>query len=474
MGIEVITKAPGVEIRETVANTESKPKRSKSPKSETAPRAKTDIAIWGIYLLLLVISVIELFSASSSQVSATNVYKPLIEHVMYLAFGLGIVLFFQHLHYVKFAKWAWIVAGGAFLLLLGSNLFGVNINGAVRAIRVFGFTIQPAEIVKLAAVLLLANILSKNQEPGGVTLRGAIWAVSAVAVLGVALIKNGTTNTIILMTVSLAMFMIGGIRLKRFINVAIVYVFLAVIFFGAQSLLNSGDEEFEQVKQEQMAASEQKGEYISNVSSENDDNVDSSISSFGRFGTAINRLKRHLEGVHPGDENKDDYRQAALSRYAMANGGLSGRGPGNSRESARLPLAFSDYIYSIIVEDTGFIGGVGLLVLYLLLIARAGYVAYHCKRAFPAFLIMGCAVLIVFQALVHMTIATGLGPVSGQPLPLISKGGTSVVVMSAAIGMMLSVSRHAVTTDDKHANRAELKELPVEMQAANYSEYNIQ
>ena len=124
------------------------------------------------------------------------------------------------------------------------------------------------------------------------------------------------------------------------------------------------------------------------------------------------------------------------------------------------------------MEDIGLVGGVGLLVLYLFLLARAGRVAYKCSRAFPAFLIMGCAVLIVFQALVHMAIVTGLFPVSGQPLPLISKGGTSVVVMSVAIGIMLSVSRFAVTSGNRKAIKEELKELPEDMQAANYSGYD--
>uniref|UniRef100_UPI0025A9D6B7 FtsW/RodA/SpoVE family cell cycle protein n=1 Tax=uncultured Duncaniella sp. TaxID=2768039 RepID=UPI0025A9D6B7 len=191
----------------------------------------------------------------------------------------------------------------------------------------------------------------------------------------------------------------------------------------------------------------------------------------GREETRNNRIYRWLAGVHPNDPIDDLNRQVIFSKFAQANGGLVGQGPGNSRESARLPLAFSDYIYSIIVEDTGFVGGSLLLILFLLLVARAGRIAYKCSRAFPAFLIMGCAVMIVFQALVHMAIVTGLFPVSGQPLPFISKGGTSVLVMSAAIGMMLSVSRFAVTTGDKKDIRAELKELPEDMQAANFSDY---
>ena len=163
-------------------------------------------------------------------------------------------------------------------------------------------------------------------------------------------------------------------------------------------------------------------------------------------------------------------RQEMLAKMSQANGGVFGKGPGNSRESARLPLAFSDYIYSIIVEDTGLFGGLFLLILYLMLLARAGRITFKLKRALPAFLIMGCAVLIVFQALVHMAIVTGLGPVSGQPLPFISKGGTSVLVMSAAIGIMLSVSRFAVTKNDKKEIKEELKGLPEDMRAANFSD----
>lgn len=189
----------------------------------------------------------------------------------------------------------------------------------------------------------------------------------------------------------------------------------------------------------------------------------------GRMHTHEGRLKRYIRGVKPDDTIDDFNRQVILAKISQANGGMFGQGPGNSRESARLPLAFSDYIYSIIVEDTGFVGGAILLILYLLLLARAGRIAYKCSRAFPAFLILGCAVMIVFQALVHMAIVTGLFPVSGQPLPFISKGGTSVLVMSAALGIMLSVSRFAAHSGDSQHIRAEKNALPEDMQAANFS-----
>ena len=162
-------------------------------------------------------------------------------------------------------------------------------------------------------------------------------------------------------------------------------------------------------------------------------------------------------------------RQEMYSYMAQANGGWHGVLPGNSRETARLPLAFSDYIFAIIVEDWGFLGAVGLLVLYLALLGRAGAIAYRCKRVFPALLVMGMAVMIVLQALFHMAIVSGVFPVSGQPLPMISKGGSSIICTSIAFGIMLSVSRYAVqkNSGDSRQASAELEDLPQEMTAAN-------
>jgi cell division protein FtsW len=219
----------------------------------------------------------------------------------------------------------------------------------------------------------------------------------------------------------------------------------------------------------------QKEQYMATAGANNGDNLQIPVeeSKSGAMGkrdeTRKMRLKRFISGVHPNDPIDDMNRQVVFSKFALAHGGVFGQGPGNSRESARLPLAFSDYIFSIIVEDMGMVGGIAVLVLFLLLIARAGRVAYKCSRAFPAFLIMGCAVMIVAQALVHMAIVTGLFPVSGQPLPFISKGGTSILVMSAALGIMLSVCRFAAHNDDKKQIKEEIESLPEDMQAANYS-----
>lgn len=410
--------------------------------------------------MLLVISVVELFSASSTEIKGENVYGPLIRHVIFLVMGLGIVLWLQRTPYTIISKFAWAFAILSLGLLLLSSFIGEEINGAQRAINIGGFTIQPAEIVKLSVVCLLASILGKNQTPGGVTTKGVIVAGIVVVVFGACLWRNGLTNTILLMLVSICMMLIGGIQWRKFFTVMGIYA-IGVAALVSIKYVTPSTTEFDRVEKEQQLI-RQSGAGGALVVGESDEGVN-------RTGTHKGRITRFIEGVNPDDPIDDYNRQVIFSKFAQANGGLFGQGPGNSRESARLPLAFSDYIYSIIVEDTGFVGGALILLLYMLLVARAGRIAYKCSRAFPAFLILGCAVMIVLQAFVHMAIVTGLFPVSGQPLPLISKGGTSVLVMSAALGIMLSVSRFAAHSKNKNDVKEEMKTLPDDMQAANYS-----
>lgn len=442
---EINEQSAGILINETIDGVPVKEKTKKNQKAGKAVKSKADPYIWGIYISLLVVSVIELFSASSTEVSASNVYMPLIRHGIFLVLGLGIVLFFQNIHYAFFSRFALLAAITSLGLLMLSNFFGIEINGAQRAINIAGFTIQPAEIVKLTVVVLLATVLGRNQKPGGVTTKGMIIAAIVVVVFAASLWKNGLTNTLLLFGVSLSMFLIGGMKWKQFFIIIALYS----IAGGALYFIKYQDDEAKEF------------DSISQTVVQTQDN--------GRADTHKGRISRFLEGVNPEDPIDDYNRQVIFANIAQANGGVLGQGPGNSRESARLPLAFSDYIYSIIVEDTGLVGGVLLLIVYLLLLARAGRIAFKCRRALAAFLIMGCAVLIVFQALVHMAIVTGLCPVSGQPLPLISKGGTSVLVMSAAIGIMLSVSRFTVTGNNARQIKEELSVLPADMQAENYS-----
>lgn len=428
--IETPADAPAAEAKQTVVK-------------QTA-RAKADPYIWGIYLTLLVFSIIELFSASSTEVDAENVYSPLIRHGIFLLIGLGLVIFHQNLPYQYFKHYAKAIGIISLGLLIATSFIGITINGAQRAISIAGFTIQPAEIVKLTVVVWLSSVLATNQMRKGVTNKGVVIAATIILIFSAALYKNGFTNTVLLMGVSMCLFIVSGIQWRKLGMVLLVYLVAGGLVYMVKQSSEDADE-FDSIAQ------------VENASSRSND----------REETRNNRWARWKIFVDPNEKMNDLNRQVILANIAQANGGLTGKGPGNSRESARLPLAFSDYIYSIIVEDTGFIGGVLLLLFYIFLLFRAGVIARKCSRAFPAFLIMGCAFLIVFQAIVHMMIVVGLTPVSGQPLPLISKGGTSIIVMSIAIGMMLSVSRYAVTSGNKKEIKAELSELPEDMQAEN-------
>lgn len=446
-------------IRETVdgipveeVNAAAIRKKEMAMNKAMANRRKADPYIWGIYLFILCFSIVEIFSASSTEVTGENVYGPLIRHGIFLAGGFLLILGCQNIHYSIFKKMAKALAFISLALLVFASVAGKEVNGAQRAINFAGMTIQPPEIVKLTVVLLLASTLAKYQVLGGVSAKGIFWCAVYVLAFGVFIIQNGLTNMVILMVASVCMFILGGMKIKK-----ILLVFLIYLLGGGVLLVirhsDRGEKEFDSVSVEQTSATAGQSE---------------SSGTLKRQATWIQRVNRHFEGVHPSDPIDDINRQVIFSKFAQAHGGIKGNGPGKSLESARLPLAFSDYIYSIIIEDTGLIGGIILLVLYLSLLARAGIIAHRCSRAFPALLIMGCALLIVCQALIHMAIATGVLPVSGQPLPFISKGGTSVLVMSMAIGMMLSVSRYATTKhNDVKQQQAESDVLPDDIKAAN-------
>ena len=420
--------------------------------AQTEPTVKTPVAkpdkhIWGIYILLCLISIIELYSASSREVnmdSALGVFGPIVRHGGMLVVGCCIIYILQNIHYRKFIPWIPIFTIISVAMMIYVMCFGEIVNGARRSFSLFGITIQPSEFLKISSAMMIAWITSKTQIKGGVKNNGVIVSAIIVMIFGALLIKQGLTNTLLLMSISMSMMVIGGIEWRKLLIVVGVYSVFVVIF-----LLFSHGRENVNVGSEEAVQTEQ---------------VDD-----GRFGTWWNRLVRFFGDGTPKYEQKivAENRQEMYSYMAQANGGVLGVFPGNSRETARLPLAFSDYIYAIIIEDMGFVGGIAVLILYLWLLGRASSIASRCSRALPALLVIGMAVMIVFQALFHMAIVTGFFPVSGQPLPLISKGGTSILITSIAFGIMLSVSRHAVRNGKRQDIKDEIDSLPEDVRAEN-------
>ena len=414
--------------------------------------------IWGIYIALCLLSVVESYAALSQVVGKQGLYIPLLKHCGLLGFGFLILWVTQRLHYTKFIFFIKVFAVLVLISVVSVQWVGSTINGAQRVIQLPGFTLQPAELAKLAIATIIPLIVSRNQISNGVTMKGAIIAVTVVCAYAAFLLGQGLTNTLLLMFTSVVIMWVGGIKVRQLVMVFAVYLMFGM---GYYMIMKNNQNKQRRAEIEQLASS---GADVSELQA-----IDDYDDNPGRSSTWTNRIERwktnHDSLVYMPKTAKNE--QEMYAHMAQAHGGLCGVGPGNSRECSRLPLAFSDYIYSIIVEETGLIGGLFVMILYLWLLIRAGLIASRCARAFPALLIMGMAVMITFQALVHMAINTGLFPVSGQSLPLISEGGTSVLVVSAAFGIMLSVSRHASQNTIDKMKKKDLENLPKEEQAPN-------
>ena len=411
---------------------------------------RSDPYIWGIIIILYIVSVIEVYSAISREITGGDVYSPIIKHVMLLFSGFLITYVTSKIHYKWFKVLAYVMIPLAILLLVCILFWGDTINGAKRTISVLGISLQGSEVAKVTIVLAMATVLAKSQIKRGVNMKGVLWVVGLVTVFSGLLFTQGLTNTLLFIGISVCMMLIGGVEWYKLIGIFLVYVILALAVMQAKDLITEmkAPAETEAV----AAAGEGKGDKV-----------------IARSSTWESRLEDFFDPTPEYEkETTPQNLQEHRAAMAMAHGGIMGVGPGNSREASRLPLAFSDYIYAIIIEDLGFVvGGVGLLLVYLMILARAGLIARRCTKAFPALLVMGMAVMIVLQALFNMAIVVGVFPVSGQPLPLISKGGTSIWMMSFGFGVMLSVSRYAVKDTGNNIKSERETDLPEDLQAAN-------
>ncbi len=406
--------------------------------------------IWGIYLTLILISIIEGYSSASREVAAHGVYEPVVKQCLFLGIGAVMVYLLHRIDYNNSYFLFGMIPVLAFatgLLLLYVMFFGDVINGARRSFRLVFFSVQPSELAKLSVVTLLSYILAKNQKNRDVSNVGIFWSVVAMVVFSALMFRSGFTNTAILFAISVSMLIIGGAKWKKIVIVMGVFVIMGLVALGLKSHNDNADE---------VASA---GTEV--VSSGKTTDIDRTDMRIGRW-ESFKRNRDSLVYMPINDANQ----QEMFSRMAQAHGGVYGVGPGHSRECSRLPLAFSDYIYSIIVEETGFIGGLFVLILYLWLLARAAMIVRRSRRVLPSLLIIGMAAMVTYQALCHIAINVGVVPVSGQPLPLISMGGSSIIIMSIAFGVMLSVSRTIANYNNKN-NKVEEAVLPEGLDAEN-------
>lgn len=408
-----------------------------------------DRVVWIIYGLLCVISIIEVFSAASTLTfKSGNHWLPIRHHIITLAIGFLAVIFFQYVNLNSIRKIGlYIFYPTSFILLIVVILIsfytGEKVNDAARWLDIFGFQFQPSELAKLSVIILTAHCLTKYKESDGKPGTKALLIIAALTLPVCFLIfsENLSTTLLIGLVVYLMLFL-GRLNTRLFLKITTVGLLLATLLLSVIMLTPT------QKKNKESNTIE-----ISFLPS--------------RLSTWKSRILTFFDNeyIPPEKYDVDKNGQIAHANIAIASSKGIGKGPGNSTQRDFLSQAFSDFIYAIIIEEFGlFFGAALVIVLYLWLFMRVGRIAHNCQHTFPTLLVMGIALMIVTQAFINMLVAVNLIPVTGQPLPLISKGGSSSLINSAYIGIILSVSRYTKLIEQQDKIK-ETQEIGVEANA---------
>ena len=403
---------------------------------------KGDKVIWMIFFFLCMISIVEVFSASSNLTyKSQNYIRPIMYHAGTVAFGAFIAVITLNIpcRYFKLMTPFLLIATG--ILLLWVLVAGERTGDASRWISLFGFTFQPSEIAKGTMVLATAQILSAMQRPDGSgadkkAFKYILWIVVPVALL--IMVENLSTAVLLCFVIFLMMF-IGRVPLLQLGKLAGFVVGLAIFAFIMIMTIGNSEEE-------QMANGKAQTEQVQTPKKKN--KLEKILHRADTWKSRIKKFSNKKE-IAPEDYDLDKDAQVAHANIAIVSSNIIGKGPGKSVERDFLSQAFSDFIYAIIIEELGFFGATFVIFLYIVLLFRTARIASQCENNFPAFLAMGLALLLVVQATFNMLVAVGIAPVTGQPLPLISKGGTSTIINCAYLGIILSVSRSAKKSKSK-------------------------
>ena len=409
---------------------------------------KGDKVIWMVFFFLCMISIVEVFSASSNLTyKSQNYIGPIAFHTVTIVIGalVAVVTLNIPCRYFKLMTPFLLIISG--ITLLWVLIGGESINGANRVISLpGGITFQPSEIAKGTMVLITAQILSAMQREDGADKKAfkfILWIViPTAALIG---IENLSTAALLFAVIFLMMF-IGRVPMIQMGKLVGACAILVAVFLTLVLTLGS------------IGASQESTEQTTEaVNGDTDTKVIKGGGVFHRFVTWRNRIIKHLDkkDISPDKYDLDKDAQVAHANIAIVSSNIIGKGPGQSVERDFLSQAFSDFIFAIVIEELGILGASFVVLLYIVLLYRTARIASRCENNFPAFLAMGLALLLVVQAVFNMLVAVGIAPVTGQPLPLISKGGTSTIINCAYIGAILSVSRSAKKREQKMA----LKEI---------------
>jgi cell division protein FtsW len=385
---------------------------------------KGDRVIWAIFFVLSIISVVEIYSASSTLAySVHNTFVPILRHSFFLLLGTCVTLLVHNLRFKQIA----II--GIILLLISLPFLALapkmasNINNSFRWYSFKGLQFQPSELTKFGLIVFSAFVLSKTQRTQD-GLNKAFWLIIAVtAAFAILIAFQNLSTAIMLCLVVYIMMILGRVSSKKLWLLAGLVIFLALLFYF---LLKEVDQ----------------------------------MPGLPRWKTWQGRIMdKGLSVMDPGFRINDDNYQSSHANMAIAKGTFLGSLPGNSTQRDFLPQAYSDFIYAIIIEESGWIGMILMPILYIELLFRALKISRQCTKVFPMLLCMGSALMITIQAFINMLVAVGALPVTGQPMPLVSRGGSSTLVTCALIGIILSVSRFSkaeTNTPDELAGEEEV------------------
>ena len=410
---------------------------------------KGDKVIWMVFFFLCIISIVEVFSASSELTyKGGNYLTPIIKHMALIVVGFGLMVVTLNINckYFKLLTPIMLLFAGILLLLVLG--LGQSTNGASRWIPIMGVQFQPSEMAKGALVLMTAQILSAMQTDKGADRKAMRYIIQMAAPFLILIGLENLSTAALLAAVIFFMMIIGRVPGKQIGKMVLTVVLFIVMVVTAVMVIGE-DTEKEGLPQNLTEQTLANGQTVSTESSKGHKGV------LHRFDTWKSRIDKFLNSkeVPPEKVDLDKGAQEAHAKIAIATSNIVGRGPGNSVQRDFLAQAFSDFIYAIIIEETGIEGAFVVAMLYIILLFRTGRIANRCENNYPAFLAMGLALLLVVQALFNMCVAVGLVPVTGQPLPLISKGGTSTIVNCVYIGIILSVSRTAKKVKDDTTNK---------------------
>jgi cell division protein FtsW len=402
-------------------------------------KTKGDRVIWALVLLLVLISLLVVYSATGSL--AYKMYKGntevyLFKQIAFIAIGFCVIYFAHRVNYTFYSKVAKILFLLSIPLLLYTLFFGVTLNEGSRWIRlpIINMTLQTSDLAKLSLFMLLARLLSRKQNKIKDFKKGFLPVIIPVGLTCLLIAPANLSTALLLGSSCLVLMFIGRVSTKHLLLTIGVAAIPVVFLIMAAVISHKSNNE------EAVAATTKKSSTL-----------------FKRVDTWVSRVEHFIYGGKEAVDNDNLY-QVNQAKIAIANGGFFGVGPGNSTQRNFLPQAYNDFIYSIIMEEYGFIGGAFIIFIYLVFLFRSIRLFKRCPYAFGAFLALGLSFTLVLQAMANMAVNVNLFPVTGVTLPLVSMGGSSFLFTCLSIGIILSVARNVEQLEGKKQKEEEQKE----------------